>query len=250
MSAGLPVVTPRGKLPMLFRTALFLPLLLIMATPAMAGYISLDEEVVHEIDGIYSQASFGNQPIDFAGLPPAPTLYSNTLASIDGPNEFDSLVNIADTRYSPFPIVDIFYVDAITDCAGVAAIGCGGGHVIALVSSAAAETTGVFPGYKLLAHELGHVLGLPDIGFVNGAIVDCPDNERANLMCIGNNSTFGTDLTTTQADDARASLIATQTNDVISLLPIAVVPEPARISVMFSILGILLLALQGRIKAL
>ncbi len=145
-----------------FRKAILLPLFLITATYAKAGYVTTNEQ---GMDAVFSQASFGNTPVDIR-FNTSEQIYNQNLLSIDTPTEWLQLLSLAPAAS---PTVDAFFVDAIHWCGSyLTADGCGQGHVFAVVSSVAAGINGT----ELMSHELGHDLGLSDLS--------C---NTTNLMC-------------------------------------------------------------------
>lgn len=110
-----------------------------------------------QMDAIFSQASFGNNPIDIR-FGNVITLVDPDAASIDSSQDFSRLVTLAPSN--PFQIVNLFFVNEINWCGGVFpnAVGCAfkGLGIAAVESSVAA---GAFGG-ELNAHEVGHTLGL------------------------------------------------------------------------------------------
>lgn len=165
-----------------------------------------------------SQAAFTGIDIHFNA---AESVTANSLLSIDSDAEFGgaglSLNTLSrDVVMVPNFTVSMFFVDAITFCGGpgVSIIGCGSnpGGLIALSSSAAAGGKGA----ALLAHELGHNLGLSHL------------SDSSNLM---NSSVTGNSfLSVTQAMSILSSPLVQGASRTIFITPIAVVaaavPEP------------------------
>lgn len=193
---------------------------------ASAGYVTFNEGVM---DDIFKQSSFGLFTIDIR-FNPSLSIVAPTLLDINSDAEFNGGINSLSGQASalglPDSTVAIFFVDKISFCGspGTSIIGCGNnpGNLIALNSASAAGANGAV----LMAHELGHNLGLSHLDpAVSG-----------NLM--NPSITGGTTLTTDQVGSfvnlaTGASLNSIVRNDgnglYISITPIAVVaavPEP------------------------
>lgn len=143
---------------------------------ASAGFVTTFED---GMDSIFSQTSFGTRAIDIR-FNPTQTVVAANLLSIDTDPEFDALTPLRAGLAAN--IVSVFFVDAITFCSGpgTSIIGCGStpGNVIALKSSSA-SSSGI--GAKLMAHELGHNLGLDHVAganLMNGTI----SNSSSSLL--------------------------------------------------------------------
>ncbi|MEO7941649.1 MAG: PEP-CTERM sorting domain-containing protein [Burkholderiaceae bacterium] len=191
---------------------------------ASAAMVSFNDVA---LDGIFSQASFGGYNIDIRFNSPL-SVVAPSLLSIDSNEEFSgpapSLSALANQLQIPNFTVSLFYVDQISFCGATGSniIGCGssGGGLIALKSAAAAGTNGA----ALLAHELGHNLGLDHL------------SSSENLM--NSSITGATLLTTTQVGKFLNLSTGQPINPIvqndngqlyISITPIAVlaaVPEP------------------------
>jgi len=143
------------------------------------------------------------------------------------------------------PTVDLFFVDAINECGGEtlpAAIGCGedrSNHIAVESSFVENEGSAGNPrlGSVLIAHELGHNLGLDH------------EADVANLM----NATLngGWKLTQAQANTILASdLVQTDSTGArfVSITPFAVVPEPA--TMLFTAVGVLCAVQRVRRRAI
>ena len=134
-----------------------------------AGFVTTFES---GMDSIFSQTSFGTRAIDIR-FNPTQTVVAANLLSLDTDPEFDALTPLRGGLAAN--IVSVFFVDAITFCSGpgTSIIGCGStpGNVIALKSSSASSSD---IGAKLMAHELGHNLGLQHVtgssNLMNGSI--------------------------------------------------------------------------------
>ncbi len=164
-----------------------------------------------------SQAAFTGIDIHFNA---AETVTATSLLSIDSDAEFGgaglSLNTLSrDVVMVPNFTVSMFFVDAITFCGGPGGniIGCGrnAGGLLALSSSAASGTNGA----ALLAHELGHNLGLSHL------------SDNSNLM--NSSITGNTFLSVAQAQTILGSSLVQGSSRTIFITPIAViaaVPEP------------------------
>lgn len=125
---------------------------------AHAGYVSIDEAA---LDAIFRQPldKWGGTPIDVEVLP-AVSYADDALTSIDDDGELWRLFSLA-PRGSR--VIDVFFVDAVNSCGGPApnVIGCGlqPGNALAVNSYWSASRYGP----ALLAHELGHNLGLDHV---------------------------------------------------------------------------------------
>ena len=188
-----------------------------LATLGSAGQATAGAISTPSLTGIFSQASFGAEPITVNWLAPGPTIVNPLLATIDNASEATALFALAPNE---FPAVSVFFVDAINFCDGGGSfIGCAQirGHDLLIKSSFAAGSIGNIG----IAHELAHNLGLPH------------DASPGNLM----NPILSSTTTTLTA--AQAFIILNNQSDLlrvapdgsvfINLRPIAViasVPEP------------------------
>ena len=184
---------------------------------ASAAMVSFNEVAM---DTIFSQASFGGRNIDIRFNTPL-SVIAPGLLSIDSDAEFSgsasSLSALAVQLRIPNSTVSVFFVDAITFCgsSGSNIIGCGSnpGGLIALQSAAAARANGAV----LMAHELGHNLGLSH------------QAGSGNLM--NSRLTSATFLSESQANTILGSRLVLMdgAQRYISITPVAVlaaVPEP------------------------
>lgn len=136
----------------------FVALLMLLPCPADAGYVSIDEPA---LDAIFAQplTKWGWRPIDVQ-VAPSVRYADSSLATIDNDSELWRLFSLAPRGTKT---IEVFFVDAINSCGGYAPniIGCGlqPGDALVLNSSWAASRWGP----ALLAHELGHNLGLEHV---------------------------------------------------------------------------------------
>jgi len=134
--------------------SLLLTLGLLVASHAKAGFITTNELA---LDSIFSQASFGGMPIDIR-IGAASELIFPSLLNITSDAEVNQLFNM---HVGGPNVVNFYFIDTISACGGfiiTGIVGCGEfpGNDFVVESSFAA---GGFGG-ELLAHELGHNLGL------------------------------------------------------------------------------------------
>jgi hypothetical protein len=138
--------------------ALALAALLLSGTLVHAGYVAIDEPA---LDAIFGQplAKWGWSPIDVRVAPSA-SYADSALTSIDDDGELWRLFSLAPRRSRT---IEVFFVDSINSCGGYApnVIGCGlqPGNALVVSSQWAASRWGP----ALLAHELGHNLGLEHV---------------------------------------------------------------------------------------
>ena len=127
--------------------------ILVAATPAN-GFITRNES---GMDTIFSQAGFGISSIDIR-FSANQSIFNSSLLVLDEEADFATLAGL---NSIPSPSVNIYFVDHIEWCGGLAPgiIGCGyqPGNLIIVDSSWAANPSF---GANLLAHELGHNLNL------------------------------------------------------------------------------------------
>jgi hypothetical protein len=195
--------SPSGRL----QRALAAIAVALLSSIAQAGFISTNEA---GLDAIFGAA---NLSIDIRFN--APIVVAGSFDSIDDRAELDALFSLG---LAESPTVELFFVKSMSYCTGDPridpfAIGCGAvfGNKIAVVSAFAASADGA----ELIAHELGHNLGLFDLA-CNGT----------NLMC---GQGFGnTSVTDDQAEIMVNNPLVQGPNDgrFISITPIMVVSAP------------------------
>jgi len=143
---------------------LILSTYLLITSLTQAAFITTNEAA---LDSIFSQTNFGNMPIDIR-IGAATELVFPSLLDITTDAEITSLFGM---HVGLASVVNFYFVDTIDACGGVnpAIVGCGElpGNDFVVESTFAA---GGFGG-ELLAHELGHNLGL---GHLNGTFLMNP----------------------------------------------------------------------------
>jgi len=167
----------------------FFLLLAVVAAPAQAAFVTEHEA---RLDEIFSQASFTNAiDIRYGSIVEH---VAPDLLTVDNGTEFNALVN-ADLGLADWTL-PLFFIDTIAWCntSPTSAKGCANSSGAILES----VTAGGSVGDELVAHEIGHVLGL---GHPDPTSMD-PDNTPENLM----NGTVRNNLTEV--------LVATQVSDI------------------------------------
>lgn len=146
---------------MSFKSLLAIAALLI-APVTQAAYVTINEA---GMDGVFSQASFGQTPIDIR-IGAVTQFVRPTLLDISSDAEIDQVFNL---HVGDKNIVNFYFVDTISACGLIDAgiIGCGElpGNNFVVESDWAANTAippggNITTGVNILAHELGHNLGL------------------------------------------------------------------------------------------
>ena len=135
----------------------------LLAAPfAQAAFVTLHEA---GMDAVFSQASFGNTPIDIR-FGAVTQIVRPDLLDIDTPLKLNNLFGL---HVGSQFVVNFYFVDTISECSGfnVNIIGCGEtpGQDFVVESVWAANNTipgggNISFGLQLLAHELGHNLDL------------------------------------------------------------------------------------------
>lgn len=128
------------------------------AAPAKAAFVTTQEA---GMDQVYSQSSFGNSPIDIR-FGAQQIVAAPDLLDISSNAEINLVFNLRNGLGTPNNVVNFYYVDTISACGSTVSagiVGCGevNGNDFVVESSFAAGSQGA----ELLAHELGHNLGLP-----------------------------------------------------------------------------------------
>ena len=215
--------------------------LVLISAPARAAQIFTNEAA---LDSIFSQATFGSETIDIRCNTPvtilAPAFTDLTVVQPAG-GELPLLFALAPT---PSPSVNLFFVDNINVTGpvsfAIAGIGDLPGNNIVVAESFASGASGA----ELIAHELGHNLGLVHdyelLDVLPGPIP--PPSNLMNPILNGN-----TTLTGAQAASVLSSPLVQGAPGAryIEITPIAVVasvPEPS----VFSFLVIVGLSLASR----
>jgi hypothetical protein len=206
---------------MLFKKLLATAAILI-APLAQAAYVTIDEAAM---DSVFNQAVFGNRPIDIR-IGALTQLVRPDLLDLNTDAKVDTLFNL---HVGSQRAVNFYYVDTIEACGGINAniIGCGEtpGQDFVVESVWAANSTipsggNTSFGTQLLAHELGHNLGL---GHLNGNFLMNPGINGFLTLTAGEvNTIFTSFLVQT---DARGFFI--EINPVLILAAANSVPEPS-----------------------
>ncbi|MBA6415523.1 PEP-CTERM sorting domain-containing protein [Colwellia sp. 6M3] len=155
----------------------------LVAAQAKAGFITTNELA---LDAIFSQASFGNNPIDIR-IGVASEIIAPSLLNITSNAEVSQLFNL---HIGALNIVNFYFIDTISACGGTinaGIVGCGElpGNDFVVESSFA---SGRFGG-ELLAHELGHNLGLAHL---TGSFLMNPSLNNNTTLTTGEVSTIRT----------------------------------------------------------
>ncbi len=216
--------------------AIILAIFLLTVTQSHAAFITLQEA---PLDAIFSQSNFGNDIIDIR-IGAATELVYPALLDITTDAEISQLFGL---HVGAANIVNFYFVDTISSCGIVnpAIVGCGEfpGNDFVVESSFAA---GGYGG-ELLAHELGHNLGLAHRADANALMNSALNN--------------GTTLTASEVLSIRSSPLVQgdSTNGFfININPVLIVAratnaisEPSIVFLMFSF--IVLMGLNSKRKA-
>ncbi|WP_102798181.1 matrixin family metalloprotease [Bowmanella denitrificans] len=206
-------------------------LLVCISGFANAAYITIDEI---GMDAIFSQASFGNTPVDIR-IGPSVQHVDASLLNMDSAAKWATLTS---AHYGAANVVNFWFLDDLTWCGNINVfyVGCGetpgNDFVVESVFADSASNA------ELLAHELGHNLGL---GHNGGA---------TNLMDPTING--GTDLSVAEvATILASSLIQTDTSgrlfiEIIPVLVVAAVDVPIVSPLLLMLLGLLVLPRHRR----
>ena len=185
--------------------------LFVLSGMAQAAYITVDEA---GMDAIYAQASFGNTPVDIR-LGSAIEHVDPGLLTLDSATKWSALTS---AHYGSATTVNFWFLDNITWCGNnfIFYVGCGetpGNDFV--VESAYADS--LFNA-ELLAHELGHNLGLPH------------NSGSKNLMDAFLNG--GTDLSSTEVATIMSSPLVQfdNTGFFIEVLPVLVVAVATQVN--------------------
>lgn len=193
---------------------------------ANAGYVTENEA---GMDAIYSQAVFNLRPVDIR-FDAVQTITNAALASIDSDAEFWALNSLANPSSK---VVSMFFVDQINFC-GYAApniIGCGSmpGNLVALDSDWAADPT---YGANLLAHELGHNLGLNHVSGYGSNLMNPAISTNGSLTSFQAMQVLSSSLIQTDA-------VTGQYFVEIAPFAIVAVPEPETYAMLMAGLGLM-----------
>ena len=212
----------------------------LMTIPLGVGSVWAGAISTPNLSSVYSNlptAGGGTVSITINWLTPGTTIVNPALATI---NDSSSFLNLfAKAPDNPVTgIVDAFFVDAINVCGSLTGsniVGCSdlGGHKLMVQSSFAATADG----FKVLAHELGHNLGLDHV------------STSSNLMYPDVGSIA---LTSDQVSTILASNLVqgTGNNLFIQIRPIAVLSAVAEPEMHLLLMAGLLVVFAARRRAL
>lgn len=219
------------------QSALALLILLMGGMALPAATITTNEA---ELDAIFSQASFGPNPIDIR-FTPAVVISDADLLTIDDAPE---LISLFSQSPSVAPTVNMFFVNGIEWCGfhdhGI--IGCAvvGGNDMVVEAGFAASPLGA----ELIAHELAHNLGLDHVeSTVGGNLLNPIINGDTTLWNASTAPAGGTDQISTLL--ASPLLQSDSSGWFVEITPVSVTatPEPGG---MVALLGLTVSGLIAR----
>lgn len=146
-----------------------------LSAPAWSATVTLHEAAV---ESIFGQSGFAD-PIDLR-FGPTIELVAPSILNLDSEAEFNLLKN--DLLGLPNTTVRLFFVDTINWCGENGNVAGCANSTIAVLNSTSAANTGF--GDELIAHELGHVLGLKHpngLDYPNDPELDA-ETVKVNLM--------------------------------------------------------------------
>ncbi|RKF20336.1 PEP-CTERM sorting domain-containing protein [Alginatibacterium sediminis] len=205
--------------------------LLFFSLNANSAFITIDEAA---FDAVFSQNSFGTNPVDIR-IGKASEMVFPDLLNIDSFNKIDQLFA---QHLGPANAVSLFFVDTVNWCGytNYRFVGCGerfgNDYVVESIEAAG------WRGTELLAHELGHNLGLDHTG-------------GGNLMT--SNLNGNTSLSNNQVAQILNSPLVQQQNDYrwIDINPILIVsqatPQVSEPTTLFLLAGALMLLFRRKI---
>ncbi|WP_432463916.1 PEP-CTERM sorting domain-containing protein [Agarivorans sp. QJM3NY_33] len=147
--------------------------LAVLPNMVHAAFITTKEA---QLDAIYSQANFGSKIIDIR-IGTATELVYPEFLDITASSEVNQLFSL---HQGPANVVNFYFIDTISACGSFTSasiVGCGEyrGNDFVVESTFAAGWSGA----ELLAHELGHNLGLPHL---SGNYLMNPSLNRSTLL--------------------------------------------------------------------
>jgi hypothetical protein len=188
--------------------------ILLSVNTAQAGFITLHEPVM---DSIFSQATFGSSPIDIR-YGAVTEIFAPDLLEVTTDDEVRAVFGL---HVGAADVVNFYFIDTLSFCGGVYNInfaGCGElpGQDFIVESSIAAGSYGA----ELLAHELGHNLGLPHITGAN--LMDPTLNHNTTLTGVQVDSIFTSPLVKSDSNGYFINI-----NPVLIIAEAVSVPTPA-----------------------
>jgi hypothetical protein len=216
--------------------ALMLALSLLLVGQAHAALITTNEAI---LDSIFSQASFGNMPIDIRIGAPTELVFPELL-NITTNTEVNTLFS---KHIGGENTVNFYFIDKISACGstvhpGIAGCGEYHGNDFVVESYYAASSYGG----ELLAHELGHNLGLRHLNgsfLMNDSLNRSTEITESEVNTIHNSSLVKTNGSLFWIDINPVLIVAQATN---------VVPEPAILMLFILSFGLLWKANIKQIK--